>query len=263
MYTFLILFFLVTTSQCQPKRETFTSICKQGPSVWCQDAATAIECGVVEFCNIQEARPEGVSRNSDVKPIQIDLYYEAFCGGCQKFIKEQLYQAFQKLYQHGVFEISLFPYGNANEKKVGDKWEFECQHGEGECQMNLIETCAVHLLPHPKQFMPYIHCIESDPTLANAQKCAKDLQIEWAPISACYNGSEGNILEHQMAQRTDALQPKHHYVPWLVIDGVHTERMQTDAQVDLMEFLCDHFKGTKPAECKGYLSSKRENRCYK
>lgn len=256
--------FLVAASKCQPNREIKTNICEQGPSVWCQNPSAARECGVVEFCNIQEAtKPDDSSSpDSDVKPIQIDLYYEAFCGGCQKFIKEQLYPAFQKLYQHGVFEISLFPYGNAHEKKSGDRWEFDCQHGEGECKMNLIETCVVHLLPRPKQFMPYIHCIESDPTLINAKKCAENLKIEWDPIAACYNGSEGNFLEHQMAQRTDALQPKHQYVPWLVIDGVHTERMQTDAQVDLMEFLCDHFKGTKPDECKGY-SSQNEKRCYK
>lgn len=236
--------------------------CEKGEDYWCRDKETAMQCGVLAFCSLKGhfvSLEEDVT--TDVKPIQIDLYYEAFCGGCQKFIREQLYPAYQKLYNKGVFEISLFPYGNAHEKQVGDKWQFECQHGEEECRMNLLETCAVHLLSHPHQFMPYIHCVESNPSLGNAEKCAKDLQIEWDPIAACYNGSEGNYLEHQMAQKTDALVPRHTYVPWIVVDGHHDERMQTDAQVALMEFLCDHYKGPKPAECKQI--EKSENRCYK
>jgi len=237
--------------------------CNKGAEYWCRNKDTAIECGVLEFCKVYD--PEFVKNLAkvDVEPIQIDLYYEAFCGGCRKFILEQLYPAFEQLFSSGIFNIALFPYGNAHEKQVGQKWEFDCQHGEGECQMNLLETCAIHLMSHPQQFMPYIRCVEEDATLQNAKKCADDLHIEWGPISACYNGSEGNYLEHTMAQKTDALEPKHTYVPWIVVDGKHSERMQVDAQCGLVEFLCQHYKGVKPKECNNVKPLNEEKRCYK
>lgn len=235
-------------------------VCQKGIHYWCHNEWTATECGVLEFCKAQY--PDFIKNTlKDAEPIKIDLYYEAFCGGCRKFILEQLYPTFQKLYSTGIFEIALYPYGNAHEKKVGQKWEFECQHGSEECQMNLVETCALHLLNHPQQFMPYIQCVENKPSIINAKKCADDLHIEWGPISACYNGSEGNYLEHVMAQKTDALVPRHQYVPWIVVDGKHTEKMQDDAQDLLAEFLCDNYKGTKPKECHDI--QKKKQRCFK
>ena len=225
----------------------------------CGSIEAAIMCGALDLCKELKI---GAFKETVAEPVKIELYYEALCPDCQVFMRDQLFPTFQKLYDTGIFDIVLYPYGNANEREIGDdKWVFECQHGEQECQMNLVETCALHLLSHPRQFMPYIHCVENKPSLENAQKCAEDLDIEWAPISSCYNGSEGNFLEHQMAQKTDALQPKHTYVPWLVIDGVHTEKMQEQAQNNLAGFICKQYKGEKPEECNSYLIEMK--RCYK
>ena len=254
MVTFLSLFLFVPLAQSIPQQFEL-SPCQQGSEIWCSNQETASMCQVLDFCKTERL---GAFAN---RPVQIELYYEALCPDCQQFMKEQLYPAFQKLYKTGIFELSLIPYGNADERKVGEKWIFQCQHGERECQMNLIETCAIHLLNHPTQFMPFIHCIESNPTLENAQKCADSLAIKWAPISACYNGSEGNFLEHQMAQRTDALKPQHQYVPWIVVDGVHTEEIQNKAEQNLIGFICQQYKGQRPSECDAFLMENK--RCYK
>jgi len=257
---------LVPLSRALPQQRIVNS-CQGGQEYWCQNEATATECGVLEFCELQF--PARLIKNNAVEevqsadPIKIELYYESFCGGCQNFILKQLYPTFQKLYSKGVFEIALYPYGNAQEKQDGQKWEFDCQHGEKECQMNLVETCALHLLSHPQQFMPYIECVEHVPTIQRAQYCAEKLHVEWGPIAACYNGSEGNFLEHQMAMKTDALVPKHKYVPWIVVDGQHTEEMQTEAQIDLMAFLCKQYKGVKPEECQDVQKEKKDQRCFK
>jgi interferon gamma-inducible protein 30 len=36
----------------------------------------------------------------------------------------------------------------------------------------------------------------------------------------CFNGTLGNQLEHQMAVKTEALDPPHKYVPWIVLNSV-------------------------------------------
>jgi len=247
-----------------PQGDFSDDVCNAGEAYWCRNEETAVRCGVLEYCKV--THPGFLTTNiaaSAGQPLQIELYYEAFCGGCRQFILEQLFPSYKKLYSTGIFEITLYPYGNAEEKKSGDTWKFNCQHGKGECQMNLIETCAIHLLSHPDQFMPLINCVEKNATMGNAQKCAESLQIEWGPILQCYKGSEGNFLEHQMAQKTEALEPKHQYVPWIVVDGKHTEEMQTDAQTALAEFICTNYKGKAPKECENVLKQAKEHRCYK
>jgi len=258
MISVVVKIFCLIAVTCALPRHHESNLCSQGAEYWCQNEKTATECGVLEFCKLTHSNEMAAT---DAKPIQIDLYYEAFCGGCRKFILEQLYPTYQKLYSTGIFEINLYPYGNAHESQKGDKWVFDCQHGEEECQMNLIETCALHLLSHPDQFMPYINCVENKPSIANAQKCAQDLKVDWEPISKCFNGSEGNFLEHQVAQKTEALVPKHTYVPWIVADGHHDETMQVYIQTGLQYWLCEHYKGTKPKECDQVM--KNEKICYK
>lgn len=237
-----------------------TDPCRQGDSYWCQNEASAVECGVLQYC---KANNFITQTKEAAKPIQIDLYYESLCPGCREFITTQLYPAYQKLYSYGMFEIGLFPYGNADESKRGDEWKFECQHGTLECQLNLVETCALHLLSHPNQFMPFIHCLETKPSVAKAKSCAASLKIEWGPISKCYEGSEGNFLEHQIAVKTDALKPPHQYVPWIVVDGKHTEKIQNAVQDDLVLFICGNYKGPTPDACNKALESKKVKRCYK
>lgn len=233
-------------------------LCKKGESYWCTNYETATQCGVLSYCEKLYGQD---LRNKESQPVLIELFYETYCGGCRQFITQQLYPAFTKLYSTGIFDIKLYPYGNADEQKVGDKWEFQCQHGKKECVMNLYETCALHLLSHPRQFMPFINCVEEQPTPQNAEKCAENLQIDWNPIANCYNSSEGNFLQHQMAMATDALKPKHQYVPWIVVNGKHTEEMQTDAQTDLIDFICTTYQGVKPHACRVHVKSERK--CYK
>lgn len=231
--------------------------CSVGPKYWCTDADTATQCGVLQFCKLQ-TKFNKVSTDA-AKPVLVELYYESLCPGCRAFIMGQLWPTFQALKDLEILDIKLYPYGNAFEKKVDGKWEFTCQHGEIECEVNLIETCALHMLSHPNQFMEYIHCVESNPSLVNAKNCADQLKIEWEPISNCYNGSQGNHLEHQMAEATDALNPPHKYVPWLVGNGKHTEQLQGEMMENLLKWVCKTYQGTKPHVCRTVSDQK----CYK
>ena len=105
---------------------SFPVNCNRGPSYWCQNKATAEECGVLEFC-IQD--PEFHRVNPVHKPVKVELYYESLCGDCQMFIRGQLWPAWKKLEDLKIMDLQLYPFGNAREKKVGKSWKFTCQHG--------------------------------------------------------------------------------------------------------------------------------------
>ena len=62
-------------------------------------------------------------------------------------------------------------------------------------------------------------------------------------LLTCYKGPLGNSLEHDIAVKTEALQPSHEYVPWIVSNGEHTDTIQEEASADLLQYVCDNYKG--------------------
>lgn len=194
--------------------------------------------------------------------VDLTLYYESLCPDCQLFIRQQLFPTFVKVRE--IFNLTLVPYGNAEETKRGDKWVFECQHGPKECEGNLIETCAISLLKNISVSFPFVYCFEKSierpgDLKTAAENCAKTIGIDYAPIDSCVSGPMGNKLEHEMAMKTDALEPQHEYVPWVTINGKHTEKIQREAENNLLKLVCEYYTGTKPSACE----RQKFQRCYK
>lgn len=209
----------------------------------------------------------GISSAQEAKPVNITLYYESLCGGCEYFINKQYYPAFQAI--GSIMNVNLVPYGNAHERKKGGKWVFSCQHGKEECIGNLIETCAIHFYPKASVYFPFIHCIESSLSIPRkvAPSCAKKFKLDYSKIEDCANGKLGNRLEHEMALKTQALNPPHLYVPWVTLDGVHTKKIQKQAENDLIGLICKTYKGsTKPQPCQNQIEEnivQAYQRCWK
>jgi len=181
-----------------------------------------------------------------VAPVGITLYYESLCGGCRQFIETQLYPTYQKV--GNIMDVTLVPYGNAQESREEDQWQYQCQHGPAECVGNLIETCAISILYNTSVYFPFIHCVETNiqySPRSTAESCASQLGIDFAPIDKCQSGPQGNMLEHEMAEKTNALEPPHQYVPWITMNGKHTNQIQNEATSNLLKLVCDNYMGTK------------------
>ena len=88
--------------------------------------------------------------------------------------------------------LNFSPSGNAYEHKRGEEWVFQCQHGEDECQVNMVETCALHLLP-PIHKMDYIYCIEMSRTNPTVNVGKNDTiscrRVETAPYKGVGSGN--------------------------------------------------------------------------
>lgn len=219
--------------------------CKFPPHLWCSSTEIAIQCKVYDQC-----KRFVWSESTQASKVNFELYYESLCPDCKEFITKQLYPTYQAI--GSVINITLVPYGNAEEQKRGDHYEFTCQHGKEECVGNLIETCAIYVLKSFDSYFPFINCMESSSSLPSrsAVTCAQQLSVPLDPIMACANGTQGNQLEHKMAVMTDALVPQHQYVPWVVLNGVHTEKINDEAVSDLLKLICDTYTGPKPSGCK-------------
>ncbi|XP_053739994.1 gamma-interferon-inducible lysosomal thiol reductase-like [Synchiropus splendidus] len=222
--------------------------CYYPPSEMCSSLEAAVRCGVLRSC--LEANFTKLFRTAE--PVQLDLYYETLCPGCRMFISEVLFPTWVLL--KDILSVNLVPYGNAQETPDGDHYQFECQHGEEECLGNMIEACLLNMTD--KAFH-IIYCMESSVDVVNAAESCVALyssDLRWDAVVNCVKGDQGNKLMHQNALKTDALQPPHEYVPWIVINGVHTEKLQQDAMASLFTLVCNMYKGPKPEACGGKCS---------
>jgi interferon gamma-inducible protein 30 len=73
--------------------------------------------------------------------VRVDLYYESLCPYCKEFIAGSFWTAYQAPGVASIMNISLIPYGNAQETQLASGlWQFTCQHGDNECVGNLLEV---------------------------------------------------------------------------------------------------------------------------
>jgi interferon gamma-inducible protein 30 len=185
--------------------------------------------------------------------IMIDLFYESECPYC----RDQIIGNFNTAYNTPGFSdmatVTLHPYGNAHESQNSNgEWVFSCQHGPVECTYNTLEACALDKIPDA---FPFIKCIEDNARSSAyddvAKSCATKTNVSNVDdILTCYKGAAGNALQHKIAMTTEALNPPHKYVPWMVVDGQHTDDIQNALGDNMVQYVCKNYKGAnKAAAC--------------
>lgn len=226
--------------------------CDYLPALWCSSKDIASKCKVIDQCQEFVWNRNGGDDHywSNEKPVDIGFYYEVLCPDCKDFMEDQLWGTYKAI--PDIFLVDFVPYGNAEENFVDGKWVFTCQHGEEECFGNMLHTCALHAYPRNITF-PFIACMEMSNEASveeTGKKCAGEQGLSFTNLMKCVNSKKGNQLQHEMAVKTKSLDPPHEYVPWITINGMHTEAIQEEASKDLLGLICRTYKGPKPSACK-------------
>ncbi|XP_032296839.1 gamma-interferon-inducible lysosomal thiol reductase, partial [Coturnix japonica] len=210
--------------------------CDYPTHLWCSSREITTVCQAENYCaNLS---------HPTAAPVQVSLYYESMCQGCRIFLTHQLFSTWLLL-PDGVLNITLVPYGNAQEKNVSGKWQFQCQHGSEECLGNMLQACLMHEAQDFNTYFPIIFCMESGSSATkNLEACLQVYapKLDAGRITACVQGELGAALMHRNAQLTDALDPPHQYVPWVVVNGKHTEELQAQAQSSLLRLVCQLYQ---------------------
>ncbi|XP_065508755.1 gamma-interferon-inducible lysosomal thiol reductase [Caloenas nicobarica] len=224
--------------------------CDTRAPLWCSSPEIAAACQAESRC-AHRSRPAAA-------PVELSLFYESLCPACRAFLVQELFTAWLVL-PDDVLSVTLVPYGNAQERNVSGKWRFQCQHGPEECLGNMIETCLMHEAKNFSTYFPVIFCLESGSSVTkNLEACLQVYapQLDSGRVAACVQGDVGAALMHRNAQLTEALDPPHQYVPWILVNGKHTDELQAQAQASLLGLICRLYQGEKPEACGGLGASK-------
>ena len=176
---------------------------------------------------------------------QIDVLFESLCPDSINFITKSFRPFFEAIDHQKLANVTFYPYGNAQQKFDGKKWDFICQHGVNECYGNLIESCAIK--HNDNVFVSkFIICVEGKIKMfrqdfnATVKECLKneDPKIN-TTLFECVNSDEGNKYQHEIATFTEGIVPPHTYVPWIIVDGKHDAQIETYIIEDMLKYLCE------------------------
>lgn len=194
------------------------------------------------------------------QPLQITVLTESLCPNCREFITNSYARAIQAEGIELLANITIVPFGNTKEVKKDDHFEYTCQHGEKECQGNMLQSC---LFAHvdKKRAERMLVCVDSKITAVDGDwlkafnDCGDELKIDLKKTLYCAHSKEGNALMHRTALKSD---PSHQYVPWIIVNGKHDVGVESKIIEDLVGYACSQYTGKVPVPaCQAEASKKQ------
>lgn len=68
--------------------------------------------------------------------------------------------------------------------------------------------------------------------------------MDWNAIKQCSQSEEGVNYVVEMAEATENLKPAHQYVPWIVVNDVHSSSYENAVVSNMVKFVCSIYTGT-------------------
>lgn len=126
-------------------------------------------------------------------------------------------------------------------KKMFDK-ETDCNY----FMFSKKKNCFIYYNPNVMDQMEYIGCAMSNLTripMDTVNFCSRNLSsLLQEKLITCANGKLGNSLLYAAGVRTIELIPKKNWIPWIVVNNIHTDQIQNDAETNLVRVVCQFYK---------------------
>lgn len=188
---------------------------------------------------------ESVDKLEKPQKVLVSVYYEALCPDSRSFVITQLVPTNNILEDY--VSVQLIPYGKAETIVTNDDYIFKCQHGETECEANIIHACAIEKIKDPKKSLEVVACMIKNNIhpMSIFKHCTKELD-EQEEILSCSQSIEGRKLLAKHGEATKALRPRVGFIPTITLD--HKSDNQVQILKNLMRQVCLKLK-KPPQRC--------------
>merc|ERR1712087_126741 len=205
-----------------------------------------------------------ISSANTAEKLKMKLFIEALCPDSKAAIKNSFTPALEKGLLNMV-DLDYIIAGNASDegyKRGSGLYNFKCQHGEIECQTNILENCIVRLDSNRKRALEtvgcmfdkiYMHSTYQDTYHTFIQCMAQNYKDDIPSLTNIENCS-GADYKRGFDLFDDAIQqtPKDHsFIPWETVDGKTLTQDDRDAiHQDVFTWACNQYEGETIAACK-------------
>ncbi|XP_055608976.1 GILT-like protein 2 [Uranotaenia lowii] len=163
-----------------------------------------------------EQQIDSMSTPGDDK-LQVTVYYEALCYDSIQFITNQLAPSWVK--RRGNMDLKLVPFGKAYiDDSNEDNPRYYCQHGQRECQLNILHGCVLDKLTLDQAF-PVIACLMRG-FRTSFDECIRNHTDVKADIETCAEGKRGAALFKQAETDTNLVATPLSFVPSIEVNHV-------------------------------------------
>lgn len=141
---------------------------------------------------------------------------------CEQFLSDTLWPTFQDLGTE-VMNVTVIPFGNARVDEQAQT--IACQHGVAECDANTYELCAIEMVKHVEDYLPFLVCNakslpaghKDDPFPASMfQECADQSGLWFEALQACH---DSETMAWEVNWKAYQATPTHPYVPYVLVAG--------------------------------------------
>ncbi|KAJ8753814.1 hypothetical protein K2173_000068 [Erythroxylum novogranatense] len=178
--------------------------------------------------------------------VNLSIYYESLSIPSAKFIVQNL----GTIFNNGLISITnlrMVPWGSARVDIVNKT--IACQNGPDECQLNIIQACAIIVLNDENKIYALSYCIEFlviEGRHQDWKSCFDSLGLSAKPVLDCYRSGNGTKLGLSFGLETAHLNPPPTFMPWVVINN---RSIGTDYQ-NFTGYVCNAFKASPaPKAC--------------
>ncbi|XP_025425382.1 GILT-like protein 1 [Sipha flava] len=232
--TFMLLA-LVTFARCDPDGQSTAVNTETSPTA--PTNATAVPVSVP------------MNAAASIKPVQIEIYYEALCSDSVNFVKDQLIPVYRKFNKFIDVTFNPFSQGTIKDNTI------QCRR-DRECDADSIHACAISKISDKDKLVEFLNCALSEGfqnKTVPIEKCVKDNKIEENIISLISKCATDTNETYPLLvnYRNLATAANVTTVPKIIINKNYSELSLTN----LKKAVCDKIpsKDSLP-ECKDIVS---------
>uniref|UniRef100_A0A336MUT8 CSON007080 protein n=1 Tax=Culicoides sonorensis TaxID=179676 RepID=A0A336MUT8_CULSO len=183
-----------------------------------------------------------ISINGQSK-LRVHVFYESLCPDSMNFVGNQLVPNIEAF--NDYIEVVLVPFGKS--RHIGNG-VFTCQHGDAECRLNRVMSCALTQIDDQIAAVKYVGCQMKYFADRTGRQCVESNGLDWDTVSQCHDSDLGAQLQLAAEAEQNRIIGYPKFVPTIVYNEQFDQELQDQSLRNFPGVLCSQL-GASAAPC--------------